>query len=95
MAEHAISNDELFEALDYACAIAQEWDGEPGKVKAQLEALGLDPEAVRELLHERWEKYAPLFDPANPHLLFVQGFTEGLMTGAVLRRSQRYTGEDA
>lgn len=92
MAEHAISNDELFEALDYACAIAQEWDGKkPGKINAQLEALGLDPDAVRELVQERWEKYEPLFDADAPHLLFVQGFTEGLMTGAVLRRSVRVT----
>lgn len=93
MAEHAITRDDLFEALDYACAIAQEWDGEEGKVRAQLEALGLDPDAVRELLHDRWEKYEHLFDASQPHLIFVQGFTEGLMTGAVLRRSRKFVGE--
>lgn len=49
-------------------------------------ALGLEPESVRELLHERWDTYKHLFDPNEPHLLFIQGWIEGLMTGCGIRR---------
>lgn len=60
---------------------------EPVKVERQLQALGLDPAEVRRMLHERWEQYEPQFDPEQPWLLFVQGFTEGLMTGALTDRT--------
>lgn len=60
---------------------------EPVKVERQLQALGLDPEHVRRVIHERWAQYEPLFDAERPWLLFVQGFTEGLMTGALKDRT--------
>lgn len=86
MAEHEVTREDIYEALDYAIAIAEEHAGGPHKIKSQLEALGLDPEGVRDFLYDRWEVYKGLFDPDQPHLLFVQGATEALMVGAVLRR---------
>lgn len=78
-----ITADQLFDALDDALARIHEWDG--GSVTDKLAAFGLDAEAVRQLLEQRWLAHGKTFEGAEAHLLFVQGFVEGLVTGMQLR----------
>lgn len=72
-----ISVEEMVEAFDYATAVREEWKGAP--IEDLLDALGFDAEALREVLEDRWAKYQHLFDAKNPHLIFVQGWCEGMM----------------
>lgn len=79
-----VTKEELLRALDDACAIAHEWDGEG--ISAKLAAFGLDALDVGEVLAERWEEYRKFHqgDDDRDHLLFIQGFVEGLITGKKL-----------
>lgn len=81
-----ITRADLFDAFNHAVARIHEWDG--AGVEAKLAAFGLQIDDVVDLLRDRWEQHQPLADPEQPHLLFVQGFTEGLITGLQLSRRE-------
>lgn len=81
--------DDLWRAFDDVIAIAQEHRGDGAStIEQQLSVHGVDADALREVLAERWEAYRKDFDPANPHLIFVQAMTEGLLAGLKLRRDE-------
>jgi hypothetical protein len=80
----AITIDDLFDAFNDALARIHEFDG--GGVDAKLAAFGLDAEAVRQLLEDRWLAHGKDLDGEAGHRLFVQGFVEGLVTGMQLRQ---------
>ena len=77
-----ITTEEVFDAFNHALARIHEFDG--GGVEAKLTAFGLDAESVRQLLEERWIAHRGQFEGAS-HVVFVQGFVEGLVTGMQLR----------
>lgn len=81
----AFTADELESALLDALAIAEEHGT---SIETKLAAFGLNHEDVREMLTERWQAHAPQFEPEKPHLLFVQGYTEGMMTALRLMRGR-------
>lgn len=81
------NTNELFCALDDAIAIAHEWDG--AGIAAKLQAFGLDPEEVAEVLRERIEAYRDEFSEGEPDVAFTQGFVEGLITGRKLDQGGR------
>ena len=81
-----ITTEELFDAFNHALARIHEFDG--GGVEAKLAAFGLDAESVRQLLEERWVAHRGQFEGAS-HVVFVQGFVEGLVTGLQLQLLKR------
>ncbi len=77
-----ITTEQLFDAFNHALARIHEFDG--AGVETKLAAFGLDSESVRQLLEERWIAHQGQFEGAS-HVVFVQGFVEGLVTGLQLR----------
>jgi hypothetical protein len=66
----AITTEQLFDAFNDAIARIHEFDG--AGVEAKLAAFGLDSEAVRQLLEERWIAHQGQIDGPS-HRVFVQG----------------------
>lgn len=78
----AVSADDLFEALANAHAITGEFDTIEGK----LAAVGLDVDAVHEVLRDRWAamKAEDAAHSDEESFCFVRGFVEGLLVGRKL-----------
>lgn len=82
-----ITREQLFAALDHAVSRVREWEG--AGVDSKLAVFGLDVDDVGDLLDDRWRAYEQLVNPDEPHLLFVQGFIEGIVTGLQLANRER------
>lgn len=80
--------DDLWRAFDDAIAVAREHEDDQGAttIVHKLAVFGIDAEALREVLLERWETYRGQFNPDEPHLLFAQAMTEGLLAGLKMPR---------
>lgn len=76
-----ISAERLIEASNHALVRVHEFDG--AGIDAKLAIFGLQPEAVRDLLEERWIEYRR-DGGSDDYYLFVRGFVEGLLTGMQL-----------
>lgn len=78
----------IFSASDHALAICEEF-AEMG-ADAKLRAFGLDPAEVREVLQARYDAHVEFAksqgEPPTELAPFVQGWVEGIMTGAMLTR---------
>lgn len=85
----------LFDALDDGLAVVSEWDG--GTIEEKLQAAGLDPDAVKTVIEERFEAFRASpdynlnFDDPAVVQLFAAGVAEGLLAGTMFERQRRGT----
>lgn len=79
----AITDIELFDALNHALGRVHEFDG--GGIDAKLAVFGLQADAVHRLLQQRWVQYRDDHeDSGDANIVFVRAFVEGLLTGMQL-----------
>jgi hypothetical protein len=76
-----ISAERLIEASNHALVRVHEFDG--AGVDAKLAIFGLESEAVRDLLEDRWIEYRRCGE-GDDYYLFVRAMVEGLLTGMQL-----------
>lgn len=81
---------QLAGALNDALAVTREWDD--GDIEAKLAAHGLDAEAVRRLLADRWQAHAEALTPRASFEGFAPVFLEGLITGLMVGRQEATDG---
>ena len=81
---------DVMDALDDGLAVVSEWDG--ASVEDKLNAAGLNPDAVKLAIEERFEAFRESPDyrlilamPGGIEL-FAAAFAEGLLAGSILER---------
>lgn len=76
-----ISADDLLRALHDALGRVHEFD----ELADKLHVFGLQPDGMHDVVKQRWQDYRDNHeDSAEGHIVFVQGFVEGLLTGLQL-----------
>lgn len=78
-----MASGDVLESFDDAIAVLQEFEGAP--IEEKLAVFGIEASEMRDVLAQRWAVYRHDFDPAQPHLVFVQALVEGLLAGLFLK----------
>lgn len=78
-----VTADELFQALDDALVLCEEFAGADMAIK--LQAFGLNVDEVKAELQARLAEVRYMYDQ-EPHVLYTQGFMEGILAGVQLVR---------